>query len=99
MTVSEPSQVQGEVGHTPGPFRVARTYVVDEKSRTIAACDVSPRIPWNEKVGNARLFAAAPELRTLLNELRNRCEGEINDGELLDRVDALLSSTRKDERA
>lgn len=43
-----------------------------------------------EQIANARLIAAAPDLLAALQELRNRCEGEICDGDLLDRVDALL---------
>lgn len=37
---------------------------------------------------------AAPDLIIMLAELRQRCEGEICDGELLDRVDAALAAAK-----
>ena len=71
--------------HTPGPFHLEGTYVLDGNSRTIATCDVSPRVSQSEKVANAYLFAAAPDLFECAEILEkaeeahancDECEGE-----------------------
>lgn len=97
----------GRAMHTPGPFHLDGTYVLDGSSRTIATCDVSPRIPRSEKVANAYLFAAAPDLLECAEILEkaeetrancDECEGE-GPPELCEKCFPLFDDARVKRRA
>lgn len=117
MTVSEPSEVQVEVGHTPGPWKVERAPLTRQlcvMSESTWICgqlqaDNHTRIDSAECIANARLIAAAPDLLKALEFIRDGYDNQdVNHVDFrvkayqvaLDAIDsALLSSTRKDERA
>lgn len=55
--------------HTPGPWRAKDTRVMTSEGNHVADCDTSRVIPDEERHGNARLIAAAPQLLAALEAI------------------------------
>lgn len=81
MTHSPPTNTSGSEdrgGHTKGPWTVAKgvphvdrtTDVLGASGVYVAACNESFAIQWQEKLANARLIAAAPELLEAVQSLK-----------------------------
>ena len=55
--------------HTPGPWRVSPYYGITGKSVTVAKTEQMPGNYESERMANARLIAAAPDLLDALEKI------------------------------
>lgn len=93
-------------GHTPGPWVVSGLYGAPEgnfliwtKAEDHAVAHIFPithggKDAESERLANARLIAAAPELLAALENARNWVAGDSKAGNFLREIDAALAKAR-----